>query len=175
MSNWQNLMKLTWSLCQLKASPQDLPYSLSLMFGALLIHIVLSCSLLLFSVNFGEAFAETVLLTSISIVFTYAVLYWRKSIVRYPQTFTALLLTSILLNLLVLPLIVLQPILLQGPLKFVIGFFFFSYIVLLNIWMIVVMMYIYKEALEIEWFPAAWVTFGYLMINFLLLSMIVDA
>lgn len=159
-----SLVRAFWSICVLRAAPQDLPAS-RVLFGLALTaniisNIVVSVSALLNTIAFGRV----VLAACVETLAMLSAVYLLLSIVghraRAVQTLTALAGTAAVINVLAMPMVWISPLFanLNNP--------FALLLVVLVLWSVVIVAHILRHALSITVVPAGLLAIGYAFLNF---------
>lgn len=168
-----------WRLSLLQESPDNTPYSYSLMvlsgvFFALIMIVQWSSS------DFG--FSEDLLKTSFIasslilsyIVYTYAVLWCRNLSPRFVQTITSLFFAHLVIHIFASPLILMAPYLeqanIKNPLLLLISVLYLILTLALFVWQFVVTAHIYKFALNTTAIQSVLAAFGLIAANILTVS-----
>lgn len=168
-----------WDICLLKESPENTPYSITLMFlsGLLLVLIMIiewSFSELTASSDLGSALLTATGLTFSYALYTYMVLFLRGLNARLVQTVTTLLCTNIIIHILVVPLLFAAPYLAQSHLKnpvlLFLGVLYLFFSIGLSVWQFVITAHIYKHALSTTPIQSVLVAFGLIAVNILTVS-----
>lgn len=159
------ISRIMLSLILLRAKPQDIPYSNTLLYKLLLVNF--SSGVFVVSSYESLAIATGVVLSSLLIllVFTWYLLEYTEKRARFNQTASALAGTGALFNLLVWPLYVQ---LAKDELPATTEQMLVMAVYLLLSWNVLVMGYIFKHALETSMLNALIISFMLLLISLIL-------
>ena len=171
------LLALLWSVCRLRAGPANVPYSPFHLSIVIIANVVVACYQFTWQSDMAKSLLQAILVTAISVIFTYSVLAVKGFQNRFAQTTTTLIGTNVIINALVIPLLLLQPFLLQQglPTTMLLGFLHVIYlftIIMMNVWLIMIMVHIYRVALEVSPVIALLVTIALLGTDILLFALL---
>ena len=175
------LLRLVWSICTLKRSPADMPYSAVLTVLLLTTYVFMRWHILVAAgaekTDAGHALLVTLVSVTTIAVFTYLVLALRGGRERFLQTMAAVVATHIVIYAFIYPayigfyvLAMLVPGISQSQgllLLFLIG------IMTLNIWVITVTAHIYRCAMNFSFLEGLLVTLALLAANALITSQVI--
>ena len=171
------MMKLFWKICCLRAGPQQVPYSIALLAIAILLSCILGWYQLSFRSSVADALWQALLMLGTTVLFTFIILYFRKSTERFIQTITALIACGVVIHATALPLHLLQPYLLQTPLPktvaMLLSLISLIFILVINVWNLLVNAHIFRHALNVSQIAALLVTLGLIGFNILIFSQLV--
>lgn len=104
------LLALFWSVCRLRRSPEDLPCSISLLFGVLVLDLALGVGSLLLDqpASWWVAVAITLVSALSDALVLWALLRFKQRDARYVQALTAIYGCDFLLGLLIIPMLALS-------------------------------------------------------------------
>ena len=168
MSVFQKLL----ALMVLKSTPQDMPYSVTLLVQLMVFYVLSGVVVLQTTISNDDTVAYMVLGLLVQMVFTYVVLGALDKSVRFMQTFCALIGANLIFNLMSWPVLaVLSDETSQDVLKS-----FMSLLILLLVsWEILVKAHIFKYALEMKIFGALALSFSLFFISFTLSQLLFPA
>ena len=168
MSVFQKLL----ALMVLKTTPQDMPYSVTLLVQLVVFYVLSGVVVLQTTISNDDTVAYMVLGLLVQIVFTYIVLGALDKSVRFMQTFGALIGANLIFNLMSWPVLA---VLSDGTSQDVLKSFMSLLILLLVSWEILVKAHIFKHALEMKIFGALALSFSLFFISFTLSQLLFPA
>ncbi len=175
-------LKAYWTLCLFKNSPENTPYSLSLTFAlGLLFYFVMISQWLMVKGEVPLGFKQMVM-AGLSLAMTYAaytfvILKVYRLQFRFLQTLASLFATHAWVHICAYPLLLLTPFLgEQNALPGLLGLFMMLIYLTVTLgltgWQLVITVYIYKKALEVDNILAIFVTMGLFALNILVVSLL---
>lgn len=175
----KQLLSNYWRICLLKESPENSPYSTELLcFTLFLFTLVLTLQWRLSEYNFSSNLIQS-LVVSLSfalsfILYTAALLFFKKLKSRIVQTINCLLFVYSIIHIVALPLFLIEPYLTPDNLKnlffLFIGVLYLFITLGLSIWQFMVTIHIYKFALNLSPIQSVLAAFGLVAVNVLTLS-----
>jgi hypothetical protein len=154
-----NIFKLYVDMCLLRAGPQDLPATQSVLTLSLLAYTATSIVLSVTTQSFGSAvvygLADTLTLSAL----TYTLLMVRRLPQRLTQTLSALAGTGVVIGLFALPLVLIQNV---PPLL----------LLLITVWSLTVIGHILRHALNVSLPMGILASMGYLLTSLALASLL---
>lgn len=165
-----SLIKLFWSICCLKATPKDVPYSVEFLLVLVSFNLLLGFVGFSFAVPWLQAFSQAVIATLSTSLYTYFVLSLKKLGSRFVQTYSALVGVSVIINFILLPIVILQFYLhptFAGDILTPLAKMSLIMAIIVNLWVISIMTHIYRHALNLNKLAALLVTLGGLSLNVL--------
>lgn len=154
-----NIFKLYVDICLLRAGPQDLPATQSVLTLSLLAYTATSIALTVTTQSFGSAvvygLADTLTLAAL----TYTLLIVRRLPQRLTQTLSALAGTGVVIGLFALPLVLVQN---APPLL----------LLLITVWSLTVIGHILRHALNVSLPMGILASMGYLLASLALASLL---
>lgn len=171
------ILRLLWDMCTLKVTPQALPYDKTLCSALIIMDVILGMINLSLQQPWITALWQSILLMIVSIAFIVAILQIKGLLARFIQTTSALIGVGVLLSLLILPVLLIQFYVIQpmGLTTFtsMVSLVFLSFVVLVNIWMLVVTVYIFRHALDVHLLGALLVTLAYIGVHVIVYKTII--
>jgi hypothetical protein len=176
---WETLFKPYWLVATLKESPANTPHSPVLMAMAsflFLILLILQWYLADLRQTFSLAISIMAVLTLLGsyIAYTFVLLKIYRKANRALQTLTTLLACHIIIHLFAFPIVAITPMLAKADMKqlvfLLIAILYFVTTLVLTVWQFVVVVHIYKQALEMDNLGAVLASFGLLACNILTVS-----
>ncbi len=174
----KQLLSNYWNICLLQESPENSPYSMDLLFVAVLLFtMVMSIQWSLSDFNFTNSWF--VIIAGLSLVFSFIIyttiiLYFRGLKKRIIQTISSLLFVHCIIHILAMPLFIMDPYLthanLKNPIFLFIGVMYLFITLGLSIWQFIVTVHIYKYALNTSPIQSVLAAFGLVAVNVLTLS-----
>ncbi len=176
---WEELFKRYWQVAILKESPENTPHSPLLLVIVVCLFFILVITQWYFA-NTPQTYelgisvlAGAALLCSYFVYTTILLKIYRK-VHRALQTLTTLLVSHMIIHFCAFPLLFMAPILLKADMNQVFALFvaiiYLVLTLLLTIWQFLVTIYIYKQAIEVDYLSAAVAGFGLLACNILIVS-----
>jgi hypothetical protein len=163
-----NLVLYVLDLCRLARSPADLPYSPSLLSGAILLDLLVSL-LALGALGVAAGPAIAVFGTLSYAVMVYGLLYLRSRTARLVQTLTALVLLSLFFNLASFgPIYLIET--MPDPERSALGQFAFLLVLLLELWSVVVSGHVLRHAMDLPLSLGIVVSFALSMAQWIVLA-----
>lgn len=168
-----------WRISLLRESPENTPYSLSLLIlSALILTIVMSIQWSLSAFDFSKdlllVFTAALSLVISFIIYTGIILYLKGLRARLVQTATSLLCAHSIVHTVAMPLFIIDPYLthvhLKNPIFLFIGVLYLFITLGLSIWQFVITAHIYKHALNTTPIQSVLAAFGLIAVNVLTLS-----
>lgn len=178
---WNTLLKCYWQVAVFKESPANTPYSLLLLVISSFCYFILT----LFQWETAElpkqfSFNFIILLCLgllfVYFAYTFLILQIAGKINRAVQTLTTLFATHFIIHAIAFPLIVLAPQLVgldsesNVNASLALGYVFIT--LSLTIWQFLITAFIYRQALELDFFSSLFVSFGLSICNILILLML---
>jgi hypothetical protein len=176
---WEALLKRYWQVTILRESPENTPYSSLLLLIASLLFFVLIVVQWHFADMKQEYELATLFLAGVTLlcsyfVYTYFLLKIHHKAHRVLQTLTTLLVSQVIIRCFAFPLLIFAPTLAHAEMNqailFVIGILYLILTLLLTAWQFLVIIHIYKHALEVDYITAVLASFGLFACNILTLS-----
>ncbi|WP_454782528.1 hypothetical protein [Legionella sp. WA2022007384] len=170
-----------WDICLFKDSPENTPYSISLMvLSSILLVLLITLEWDYSFFNSSEDLINNVFISIclvISyIIYTYLALYFKGLTSRLVQTVTSLFCINIIIHILVVPLLILAPHLslpnLKNPLLIFVGILYLFFSLGLSVWQFVIIAHIYKFALNTTAIQSVLAAFGLIAVNILTVSLL---
>lgn len=168
-----------WDICLFKDSPENTPYSISLMvLSSILLILLMTIEWDYSYFNSSEdlinnAFISICLVISY-IIYTYLTLYFKGLTSRLVQTVTSLYCINIIIHILVVPLLIIAPYLslinLRNPFLIFVGILYLFFSLGLSVWQFVIIAHIYKFALNTTAIQSVLAAFGLMAVNVLTVS-----
>ena len=156
-----------FDICRLRKGPQDIPESRNLLALGLVLYAICSCVLMSLSESFEIAALAAVLEVALLMIFTQALLQLKGKTSRWTQTVTALSGTGVILSLIAIPLYLMIGV---GSTEEInadagqgIGLMLLAF---LACWNIAVMGHILRNALDINFAMAIFLSVFYILIIF---------
>ncbi len=154
-----NIFKLYVDMCLLRAGPQDLPATQSVLTLSLLAYTATSIVLSVTTQSFGSAVLYGLADTLTLAVLTYTLLIVRRLPQRLTQTLSALAGTGVVIGLFALPLVLIQNV---PPLL----------LLLITVWSLTVIGHILRHALNVSLPMGILASMGYLLASLALASLL---
>ena len=176
---WETLFKRYWQVTILKESPENTPYSPLLMIVASFLFfslIILQWDLadIKEEFDFGTSVLAGLTLLCSYFVYTYVLLKIYRKVERTLQTLTALLVSHLIIHFFAFPLLFVTPVLVAADMNRAlvlgVGIAYLIITLTLTIWQLWVTIFIYKQALEMDYLTAILASFGLLSCNILTVS-----
>lgn len=165
------LLALFWLVCRLRRSPEDLPYSISLLFWVLVLDMALGVGSLLLdqSTPWWVALVITLLSALSDALVLWALLRFKQRDTRYVQGLTAIYGCDFLLGLIVMPLLALS---LQLPEhSFLLGVLALAQILVVG-WSLGVRGFVYHRALDVGIFQGNMLSLTLFVLNIFMVAKI---
>lgn len=163
-----------WSICQLRAGPQSMPYSKGLLATLLLLTLLVNVLQLTSSLALDAAINQTGVMILSTVMFTYLILSIRNVANRFVQTLISLLAVSLLINLIMVPMVIMAPFIFHQDvaesIRFIGTFLYLVILFFINLWLVLISAHIYHHALNISFFSGVLVTLALFGLNMLILS-----
>lgn len=154
-----NIFKLYVDMCLLRAGPQDLPATQSVLTLSLLAYTATSIVLSVTTQSFGSAVLYGLADTLTLAVLTYTLLIVRRLPQRLTQTLSALAGTGVVIGLFALPLVLIQNV---PPLL----------LLLITVWSLTVIGHVLRHALNVSLPMGILASMGYLLASLALASLL---
>jgi len=177
------LLRLFWNICLLRAGPEDVPYSQSLFAFISAIYLgLLSLQVMMFAdKHTGVMLIATLAGYLLLAAYIYTLLSFNKVAERFLQTTTAVLTSYIIIHTFSF---IISAVLVHAALGLfptdsvmhnIIAFFVMIFILVFNIWIITIMVHIFRKALSSKLLPAVLAVLGLLFANMVVLVNIIAA
>ncbi|GGI79573.1 hypothetical protein [Legionella impletisoli] len=176
-----NLIKKYWNVSLLKTSPEETPYSkLLLGLGAFVFFLVVASQWGLIQTDI-ELSLLNIILAGVLLLFSYSfytfiLLAAFKLKERFIQTLTCLFATHTIVHIFAYPLLAATPFLTQADSPstgvFLLSFVYLLFTIILTAWQLMITVFIYKKALNIDTLPGILATIGLFAANILLVSFV---
>lgn len=179
MNILKQIFSYYWNVSLLKEGPENTPYSLPLMFIAILFLALImtiqwSFSDFDFSNDLLLVFATALSLVFSFVVYTAVILYFKRLKNRLVQTLTCLLFAHGIVHFLAIPLFIIDPYLnhtnLKNPIFLLIAVLYLFITLGLSVWQFIITAHVYKHALSTTPIQSVFAAFGLIAVNILTLS-----
>jgi hypothetical protein len=176
------LLKRYWMICRFKIGPQDTPSSSHVtILGIVLLFVIMLCQLMIGDISgklsIAMALYRALVIISGLIAYTYIILLIKNMKSRFQQTVSSLLYCNIIIHLIAFPLVLIGPLIAQlHSIKIVfilLAVIYFLIMIFLNVWQVLINAHIYKNALDLDYLAALFVSFGLLAVNLFLFTQLV--
>lgn len=161
------------SMCFMRLTPQDLPYSRLFLLVLTVIYLLLAVSISLwFGNSLHQALMQNVIGIALTYALTFSLLYFTKFLQRSVQTLTAIMGIDIILHLATVPLLLLETFLksINGDTGLV-----QVLVIILMGWNLTIYAHILRHALSSELLVGFAVTFVYLVVIIMVLQVLLPS
>ncbi|WP_133129552.1 hypothetical protein [Legionella yabuuchiae] len=176
-----HLFKKYWNVSLLKTSPEETPFSKVLLgVWAIAFYLVVASQWGLIQTDIELSLlkimlADFVLLAAYSL-YTYLLLVAFKLKERFVQTLTCLIATHTIVHVFAYPLLAVTPLLTETTSPpfwvFLLSLLYLLFTIMLTAWQLMITVFIYKKALNIDTLPGILATIGLFAANILLVSFV---
>ncbi|KGP63875.1 membrane protein [Legionella norrlandica] len=179
MDTLKLLFSYYWRLSLLKETPENSPYSISLLVLAAILFVIIliiqwSLAELDFSHDWLLSLMMAVSLNLSFILYTYWILRFRNFTARFVQTVTCLFIVYIIIHVLATPLFLIDPYLsavsIKKPIFLLIAMIYLFITLGLSIWQFIITAHIYRFALDTTPVKSVLAAFGLVAVNILTIS-----
>lgn len=165
----QNLLTTIWDICRMKAGPQDLPTSRTLLIYVVASYAVVSCILAMFQLSVGQAFFAALVDTIIMVVLSYVILWVKMVPQRWYQMLTAMAGVSLVIALFATPMVIVR--FMVGPESANAGIL--SLLILgLVVWSFAIFAHIFRHTLDIPYLAALLISGMYTYISMRIINIL---
>ncbi len=170
----KHLFKTALGICLFQKGPEDLPYSLTALIMAFSANALLTIFQFSIQKPVSDALWQGLLIVLLTMFYCYLILFLRGRGERFVQTAMALMLTGFMLSLLLMPIVfinpIFQPVVLPNFLKLILSVLVIAWLLLLQIWSVLVYSHIFRRSLDLAFFYGLLITLGLVGIEIIVVT-----